>query len=87
MVINYDFVSEEDSVKDEVGTLDAMNVYKDATGLFVTKNHTGMCGTEYRNIYFKNDKIIEIDGHTYKLVASHKKMVCMPNCLNHNCPK
>ena len=47
-------------------TLDAMYVYIDENGLFITKTTTGgMCGTEYRNVYFAADSIISIDGLTY----------------------
>lgn len=50
-----------------IESLCAMTVYKDEYGLFVTKTYEGMCGTEFKNIYFKNDKIVIIGGHTYRL--------------------
>ena len=46
-------------------TLDAMNIYEDANGLFIIKTKNGMCGIEYTNIYFKYNAIVEINGHTY----------------------
>ena len=71
-----ELTEEEDEKRTEVGilygihTLGAMNVYEDATGLFITKTHLGMCGTEHINIYFKNNQIIEIEGHTYTFIRS-----------------
>jgi hypothetical protein len=63
---------EHNKIMNKVGTLfgthtlDAMTVYEDTNGLFIKKNITGMCGPEYRNVYFKStDSIITVDGHTY----------------------
>jgi hypothetical protein len=47
-------------------TLDAMTVYEDTKGLYITKTKVGMCGAEHRNVYFSTvDSIVTIEGHTY----------------------